>query len=100
MKKLTSRGDGLFILALAIMHLFFFLWQVQHQGYLLQDSEEYLYAAQNIIDKQTLYSGDLEQEIDPALYTKRPLGYPLFLSFFKISVQEYRTSWMAPVGFS
>lgn len=83
MKKLTSRGDGLFILALAIIHLFFFLWQIQHQGYLLQDSEEYLYAAQNIIDKQTLYSGDLEQEIDPVLYTKRPLGYPLFLSLFK-----------------
>jgi hypothetical protein len=44
-----------------------------------RDSYEYKNAAMNLIEHGILYSGDLLEETDPALYSRRPPGYPLFL---------------------
>ena len=82
MKWLPKKEDRLFVFGLIAIHMVFFGWQLSHNNSILQDSDEYLYAAQNIIEHSTLYSGDLSEEIDPALYTKRPIGYPLFLALF------------------
>lgn len=82
MKWLPQKEDGLFTFGLILIHLVFFAWQLSHNNSILQDSDEYLYASQNIIDHNTLYAGDLSETIDPALYTKRPVGYPLFLALF------------------
>jgi hypothetical protein len=46
-----------------------------------RDSYEYKNAAINLITENTLYSGDLKENINPALYSRRPPVYPIFLIF-------------------
>jgi hypothetical protein len=48
------------------------------------DSIEYKMAAQNLLDHHTLYAGKLGKEINPALYSRRPPGYPIFIVISKI----------------
>lgn len=51
---------------------------------LLQDSREYLYAADNLLNKHTLYAWNLNHAWNPDWLSKRPFLYPLILAFFKL----------------
>jgi hypothetical protein len=51
----------------------------------INDGEEYYAAANNLLEHNTLYAGDLEGNTDYRLYSKRTLGYPLYLVFQNIS---------------
>ena len=50
-----------------------------HNKPVINDSTEYLYSANNLLKNNTLYSGDLNKPLDYRLYTKRTIGYPLFI---------------------
>lgn len=67
--------------AIFCLGVFFFMlfWQLSQGEIHTKDSEEYLFAAENILHHQTLYSGDLSLPIDYRLFSKRPPLYPLVL---------------------
>ena len=46
----------------------------------LRDSSEYLMLAKNLAEQSTHYAGDIEEATDMRLFSKRPMGYALFLS--------------------
>ena len=45
----------------------------------INDSLEYKNSANNLLNKKGIYAGDLNQEKDYRLYTKRTIGYPVFI---------------------
>lgn len=45
----------------------------------INDSDEYIHLAVNILDGNSFYSGGLEKTTDYRLFSKRTYGYPLFL---------------------
>jgi hypothetical protein len=51
----------------------------------INDGEEYYAAANNLLENSTLYAGELDRTIDYRLYSKRTLGYPLYLVFQNVS---------------
>ena len=51
----------------------------------INDGEEYYAAANNLLEHNTLYAGELDRTIDYRLYSKRTLGYPLYLVFQNVS---------------
>ncbi len=55
---------------------------------LIFDSIEYQFAAQNFYEHNVLYSGDLMQEVDYRLYSKRTPGYPIF------QIYNWNLSWL------
>lgn len=72
-----------FLIFLIVLHAVFFVKQVFVQNTLLQDSKEYLFAADNLIQKQTLYAWNLNHAYNEDWLTKRPILYPLILTVFK-----------------
>jgi hypothetical protein len=50
---------------------------------ILQDSKEYIFAADNILNHQTLYSWNINHAFNPDWLSKRPILYPSILAFFK-----------------
>ncbi len=80
------------LLVVVLLQLAFLGYQLVSQNYFLDDSEEYIRAADNLISDGMLYSGETDQMLDPALYTKRLPGYPAFL----VLVRLFTTS-MVPV---
>lgn len=63
-------------------------YQLVAHHFLLADSTEYIRTADNLLQEGILYNGDLNQHINPALYTKRPPGYPVFLLLSRIFTQS------------
>ena len=57
------------------------LYKFTHPTPQVNDSVEYLQAANNLLKNNKLYSGSLDESLDFRLYTKRTLGYPVFLIF-------------------
>ncbi len=47
----------------------------------VRDSEEYFKLSKNLINHNIHFSGDLNDEKDFRLYSKRTLGFPLFIAF-------------------
>ncbi len=80
------------ILIIALVQGLFLAYQVHTGNFYLDDSKEYLRTADNMLTQGTVYCGDLQDAPDPALYTKRPPGYPAFLILIRIF-----TSSMLPV---
>ncbi|MCA1746618.1 MAG: hypothetical protein LC655_02905, partial [Bacteroidales bacterium] len=80
------------LITVVMLQLGFLVIQLLQQNYFLDDSGEYLRAADNLISDQILYSGDSDEPIDPALYTKRLPGYPAFLMLIR-----FFTTSMVPV---
>jgi len=72
--------DRFFLLAIVLLHLGYFIWQIIHGNYFLRDSYEYLHAAANLKSDFLLYSGEITKPIIPELFTRRPPIYPLFLA--------------------
>lgn len=65
--------------------LFFFGYSQIHQHIKTADSDDYIYLAQNIVDYCVIYSGDYTTESkDLSLYSRRTVGYPIFLIITKI----------------
>lgn len=72
-----------FWLILIALHLVFFSKQVFFHNSLIQDSDEYLFAAENLKNHGTLYAWNLNYTYNPDWLTKRPFLYPLILLIFK-----------------
>jgi hypothetical protein len=66
------------------MHLAFFGVALQQKNFTTKDSSEYIWQAQNLSANGSWYCGDLTQEINPALFNKRPPVYGAFLSLLQI----------------
>jgi len=78
------RKDNLLpLLLIVIMHLAFFILALNFKGIYSGDSPEYLNAADNISKHGISYTGSFSNQIDPALYSYRTPGYPLFIAFCK-----------------
>lgn len=60
-----------------LLQLFFLVYQLEHQRWLLNDSDEYLYAAENLLTHGLSYSAEWEQPLRADHLTKRPPVYPL-----------------------
>ncbi|MCA1747688.1 MAG: hypothetical protein LC655_08325, partial [Bacteroidales bacterium] len=80
------------LITVVLLQLGFLVIQLLQQNYFLDDSAEYIHTADNLISDGTLYCGDTEETIDPALYTKRLPGYPAFLVLTRLL-----TTSMVPV---
>lgn len=57
----------------------YFVVEQDPQSRILYDSREYISAGSNLFSDGILYCGQLDGEVDPALFTKRPLAYPLLV---------------------
>ena len=68
------------MITVLLLQLGFLVIQLLQQNYFLDDSHEYLRAADNLLSDGVLYSGNMDEAVDPALYTKRLPGYPAFLA--------------------
>lgn len=76
-----QKGYYLFAGFVLLLHLLFFGYQMFHQRYYLLDSKEYVQAADNLREHQTLFSGDLEAKpLRMDHYSKRPFVYPALLA--------------------
>jgi len=53
------------------------------------DSYEYLQAADNVRHHFLLYAGDVQQPINPALYSRRPPLYPIFILLSTLLFKNY-----------
>lgn len=73
-----------FWLILIVFHAGFFMKQAFLHNSLIQDSREYLYAADNLLDHGTIYAWNLNFAQNPDWLTKRPFLYPVIISAFKI----------------
>ncbi len=78
-------GKRTFWLLIISFHALFFLKQIFFGNSLLQDSREYIYAADNIITYKTLYAWNLQDSFDNNWLTKRPFLYPSILAVAKLA---------------
>jgi hypothetical protein len=73
-----------FWILIICFHALFFGKQLFFQNSMLQDSREYLYAAENLIQHNTLYAWDLNDDYNKNWLSKRPFLYPCILAVFKL----------------
>jgi len=57
------------------------VWYLFSEKPHINDGEEYYAAANNLLENNRLYAGGFDEEIDYRLYSKRTLGYPVYLIF-------------------
>ncbi len=74
----------LFWSIIVLIHIVFFAKQLFFKHSIIKDGIEYLFAAENLINHQTLYSWDLKDNYELKWLTKRPFLYPSILAFFKL----------------
>ncbi len=71
--------------AAVIIVIVFVVWVVvfrqTHATPEVRDSEEYFLLSKNLINQKIYFSGDLNEARDFRLYSKRTLGFPLFVAF-------------------
>ncbi|MCI4671549.1 MAG: hypothetical protein MRZ79_25625 [Bacteroidia bacterium] len=77
--KLLAKKRFIFLGALTLIHLLVFIWQLNHQNWLLVDSKEYIFAAQNMAEDGSWYSKDKAETYDPGHHTRRTPLYPFIL---------------------
>jgi len=75
---------NVFLLVLLVC-ISLFVSRFSHPYTNTNDGEEYTYAAHNLLHHNTLYSGNLDAELDYRLFSKRTIGFPLVLLFQHIS---------------
>ena len=83
--KMVKSSKFWFWAVLIMIHLAFFGVAVQNKNFTTKDSWEYLWQSQNLKSSGSWYAGDLTQEINPALYNKRPPAYVAFLSLLNVN---------------
>ncbi len=81
-----------FWIVLIGVHALFLIKQCFIYNSLIQDGVEYIFAADNLINKGTLYAWNLNFAFNPDWLTKRPLLYPAILAFFKWL--SFGNSWL------
>jgi len=74
-----NRKDKIFISAVVLVHVVFFLLTCAYKRIYMGDSFEYIYEAVNIRDLFFFYSGSPVLPITPEYMTQREPLYPLFL---------------------
>ena len=74
---------SLILLVLGVVGLCF--WGLNPET---NDSIEYKNAAHNLLEHNLLYAGDLNENVDFRLFSKRTPGYPLFLIF------QWQKTWL------
>jgi hypothetical protein len=74
-----DRRDKIFIGAVALVHVLFFLLACCYKRIYMGDSFEYIYEALNIKQYFFFYSGNPALPIEPEYMTQRQPLYPLFL---------------------
>ncbi len=72
-----------FWILLISFHALFFCKQLFFQNSMLQDSREYLFAADNLMQHQTLYARDINDTFNVNWLTRRPFLYPAILVVIK-----------------
>lgn len=72
-----------FWILITALHALFFLKQILLHNSLIQDSTEYLFAADNLLNKGTLYAWNTNFAFNADWLTKRPFLYPSILAVFK-----------------
>ncbi len=77
---MNKRSDYIFWGVVLCLHLISVIYQLHTQNWYLKDSHEYILAAQNILDHNVLYSGDLSDPPRMDFYTKRPPLYSLLIA--------------------
>jgi hypothetical protein len=82
------RAHWRLLIIVLLLQAAFFSYQSLHHRFFLDDSGEYIQTADNILSHGTIYCGDLDQSIDPALYTKRPPAYPGFLALIRLFTER------------
>lgn len=83
----TQSVKSLFIIFLAVITVYSIalIYSIQNPDVLLtRDSREYLAAAENLRTHGFLYAGNPDESFDPALYSRRPPGYPLLILMAKL----------------
>lgn len=83
MDYICHMNRKIFWIVLALAHAMFLVKQVFIHNSLLQDSVEYLFAADNLRNSGTLYAWNLNFASNPDWLTKRPILYPAILLVFK-----------------
>lgn len=90
MKINLSRKDKLFIGAVALVHVVFFLLALSYKRIYMGDSFEYIYEALNIKQYFFFYSGNSAMPIVPEYMTQRQPLYPLLLlSVYAFTVNNW-----------
>ena len=92
---MSSLKSNTFILRKWAIGIIFIIYSVT-TGYKLinpdsiytRDSFEYLKVAENLRNEGILYAGDLNSEINQALFSRRSPGYPIFISLSKFICNE------------
>ena len=79
-----KKGNYVLIGLVVCIHIFAFTYQILNKSYFLADSFEYLQEAENIFEQGLFYCGDLNEQINPDLYTKRPPLYPIFIGLSQL----------------
>ena len=72
-----------FWIFISALHAMFFMKQMLVYNSLIQDSVEYIFAADNLLNKGTLYAWNMNFAFNADWLTKRPILYPLILLIFK-----------------
>ncbi|MFT4599111.1 MAG: hypothetical protein ACI9WM_001363 [Arenicella sp.] len=75
---------NIFLLVLLVC-ISLFTSRFSHEYSNTNDGKEYTYAAHNLLHHNTLYSGNLDAELDYRLFSKRTVGFPLILLFQHIN---------------
>lgn len=70
---------GAFILIVVVLMTLSF-YSLDHGSVAVNDSTEYLSLSSNMIEQNTIYAGDLDQNLDYRLFSKRTLGYSFYLT--------------------
>ena len=76
---------GFVMLLLSIIVVWILIWSGGVSPK-INDSQEYLNCANNMVQKHVFYAGDLDEALDFRLFSKRTIGYPLHLIFQYSSV--------------
>ncbi|MDI1235621.1 MAG: hypothetical protein PSX81_15190 [bacterium] len=84
------------ILAIGL-HFLFLLMQLLGHTTMLQDTKEYLFAADNLIQYHQLYCNDFSAPLNPDYLTKRPFLYPAILAIFRLISFENNSIFLAIV---
>ncbi|AMM51292.1 hypothetical protein TH61_09080 [Rufibacter sp. DG15C] len=79
-----SRNQKWVWLTIVVLHLAGFLWQLNHQAYLLTDSQQYLNVAQNLREHGEIYSAVWQAPFILEGFTLRPPVYPLFILLWQL----------------
>ncbi len=65
-------------MVLLILHTLFFVLSMNLDGIRIPDSYDYIYQAQNLQEKGSLYAWTFEEELKPDYFTKRTPAYAVF----------------------